>query len=130
MGYQIKDTYFDFKFNIPSNESENIQNEQIKATTRQIELNNILNVAAQIGDKKALQLICECLDIDYEEVSSMVGADSTEIPVDDAMSMLEDSAEDTAEEDNEEDTEQGISTEEEETQNAVLKMLEDLLNEV
>ena len=66
--YQIKDTYFDFKFKIPANETENIANEKVKAETQGIVLNNILNVAAQIGDEKTLQLICECLDIDYEDV--------------------------------------------------------------
>lgn len=66
--YQIKDTYFDFKFQIPANESENIANEKVKAETQGVILNNVQNVAVQIGDEKALQLICECLDIDYEEV--------------------------------------------------------------
>lgn len=70
--YQLKDTYFDFKFKVPANETENISNEKIKAETQSVVLNNILNVAAQIGDEKALQLICECLDIDYEDVKGQL----------------------------------------------------------
>lgn len=70
--YQIKDTYFDFKFNIPSNEAENIANDKLRAEKQGVELNNILNVAVQIGDEKALQLICECLDIDYEDVKGQL----------------------------------------------------------
>lgn len=70
--YQVKDTYFDFKFKVPANETENITNEKVKAETQGIVLNNILNVAAQIGDEKALQLICECLDIDYEDIKGQL----------------------------------------------------------
>lgn len=66
--YQITDTYFEFTRAITTNESENIANEMVKANTRQIEITTILNVAASIGDKKAIQLICEALDIDYEEI--------------------------------------------------------------
>lgn len=70
--YQIKDTYFDFSFQIPANETENIANEKVKAETQGVILNNILNVAVQIGDEKTLQLICESLDIDYEEIKDKV----------------------------------------------------------
>lgn len=66
--YQLNQVYFDFKFKVPANETENIANEKAKAEAQGVILNNILNVAAQIGDEKALQLICECLDIDYEDV--------------------------------------------------------------
>lgn len=66
--YQISDIELNFTRSVMTNESENIANEKVKAETRQIVLNAILNVAAVIGDEKALQLICDELDIDFEEI--------------------------------------------------------------
>lgn len=66
--YQISDIKFDFQRSVMTNESENIANEKIKAETRQIVVNTILNVAVQIGEEKAVQLICEEFDIDFEEI--------------------------------------------------------------
>jgi len=66
--YQISDIEYKFTREIMTNESENITNEKVKAETRQIVINTILNVAAQIGEEKAVQLICEELDIDFEEI--------------------------------------------------------------
>ena len=66
--YQLKDIYFEFKHNIMVNEQENAQIALTKAQAKQVEINTILNVAAQIGDEQALKLICEQLDIDFDEV--------------------------------------------------------------
>lgn len=66
--YQISDIKFDFQRSVMTNESENIANEKIKAETRQIVVNTILNVAVQIGEEKAVQLICEEFDIDFDEI--------------------------------------------------------------
>ena len=70
--YQFKDIEFKFKPVIPTNETENISNEKIKAETKQIAVNTILNVAAQIGDEKAAQLICEEFDIDYDDIKDEI----------------------------------------------------------
>ena len=66
--YQLTDVEFNFTRSVMTNESENIANEKTKAETKQIEINTILNAAAVIGDEKTLQMICEELDIDFEEV--------------------------------------------------------------
>ena len=66
--FQRSDWYFDFHRDTITNESENIQNEKIKAETRQIEINTILNIAAQIGEEETLKAICEQMDLDYEEI--------------------------------------------------------------
>ena len=66
--YQLTDIEYKFTRSMMTNESENITNEKIKAETKQIVVNTILNVAAQIGEEKAIQLICEELDIDFEEI--------------------------------------------------------------
>lgn len=66
--YQMKDVYFNFKPEIMSNEQENKQNELTEAQTRQMEVNTLLNIAAQLDNETLMQLICEQLDIDYEEI--------------------------------------------------------------
>ena len=66
--YQLSDIYFDFPHNIMTNKTENVENARIEAETKQIEINTILNCAASIGDEMALKLICEHLEIDWEEV--------------------------------------------------------------
>jgi SPP1 family phage portal protein len=66
--YQITDVYFDFQRNIMTNETENAQNAKVEAETRQIEVNTILNAAANIGDEKTLQALCDVMEWDYEEI--------------------------------------------------------------
>lgn len=66
--YQLSDIRFDFTRDIMTNETENIQNEKVKAEIRQLEINSILNIAAQIGDKETLKAICDVMDLDYEEI--------------------------------------------------------------
>lgn len=70
--YQMSDVYFEFNRSVMTNETENIQNAKTEAETKQIEINTILNAAAVIGDKKTVQLICESLDIDYEEIEDQL----------------------------------------------------------
>jgi SPP1 family phage portal protein len=67
-GYQISDVVFNFTRTTMTNEKENIEIAKLKADTKQVEVNTILNVAASIGEEKALKLICEQLDIDFEEI--------------------------------------------------------------
>lgn len=66
--YQISDIKFDFVREIMTNETENYSNEKIKAETQQIQLNSILNVAANLDDETVVKAICDILDIDYEEI--------------------------------------------------------------
>lgn len=66
--YQRSDIEYNFTRSLMTNETENIANEKVKAETKQVEINTILNAAPVIGDKKTLQLICDELDIDFEEI--------------------------------------------------------------
>ncbi len=66
--YQQKDVYFKFDFEIPVNEQENAQNALVEAQTRQTEINTILNLAAQLDNETMMQLICEQLDLDYDDI--------------------------------------------------------------
>lgn len=66
--YQRSDIEYNFTRSLMTNETENIANEKVKAETKQVVINTILNAAPVIGDEKTLQLICDELDIDFEEI--------------------------------------------------------------
>ena len=66
--YQQKDIYFIFEHEIMSNAKENAEIEKLEAETEGIRLNNVLNVAAQIGDEQLLKAICEILELDFDEL--------------------------------------------------------------
>lgn len=68
--YQQKDVYFDFEREVMTNAADNAQIELTEANKRQTEINTVLNVAEKIGDETVLQLICEQLDIDVDDVKS------------------------------------------------------------
>lgn len=89
-GFQRSDWYFDFNRDTITNETENIQNELIKAQTRQVEINTILNIAAQIGEEETLKAICEQMDFDYEEIKSKIPKpENPEAELAGAMATLE-----------------------------------------
>lgn len=66
--FQQKDVYFEFEREIPTNAQENAQIELVEAQRKQTEITTILNLAGTIDDETKLQLICEQLDIDYQEI--------------------------------------------------------------
>lgn len=68
MGYTQSDVYFDFEREIPTNAQENAQIELTEAQRRQTEITTMLNLAGTIDDETKLQLICEQLDIDYQDI--------------------------------------------------------------
>lgn len=86
--YQLKDIKFAFTRDIMTNETENINNAKTEAETRQIEVNTILNVAAQIGDEKALKAICDIMEWDFEELQGELAKLQEEQNTDDAKAML------------------------------------------
>lgn len=53
------------------------------AEVRQIKLESILMIAPRIGDEKALELFCQELDIDYEEVKAML--QESDLPLDEGV---------------------------------------------
>lgn len=70
--YEQKDVYFDFEREVPTNALETAQIELIEAQRKQAEITTILNLAGTIDDETKLQLICEQLDIDYEDIKDKV----------------------------------------------------------
>lgn len=87
--YRLSDIEYDFKRSIMTNESENIANEKVKAETKQVVINTILNVSDMIGDEKTVQMICEELDIDFEEVKGELEKRKEEQNLADAKKTLE-----------------------------------------
>lgn len=70
--YQMKDVEFKFTRNVMTNETENIQNAKTEAETKQIKVNTILNIAANIGDEQTLKALCEVMDWEFEKIQSAV----------------------------------------------------------
>lgn len=66
--YRAKDVYIQFLHEIMSNAQENAQNELTEAQRRQTEINTLLCLAAQLDNETLRQLICEQLDIKYEDI--------------------------------------------------------------
>lgn len=66
--YQQKDIYFDFEHEIMSNAQENAAIELTEAQRKQTEITTLLNLAAHLDNETLMQLICEQLDIDYDDI--------------------------------------------------------------
>lgn len=66
--YQMKDVYFNFEHEIMSNAQENAQNELTEAQRKQTEINTLLGLATHLDNETLMQLICEQLDIDYDDI--------------------------------------------------------------
>ena len=70
--FQLSDIDFDFTRSTMTNESENIANRKTEAETKQLEVNTILNVAANVGDEQTLKAICEVMDWNFEELKDQI----------------------------------------------------------
>ena len=66
--FQQKDVYFDFQREIITNAQENAQIELTDAQRKQTEITTLLNLANHLDDETLMQLICEQIDIDYNDI--------------------------------------------------------------
>lgn len=66
--YEQKDVYFDFEREIITNAQENAQIDLVKAQEQQAKITTILNTASILGQEMTAQLVCEALDLDYDDV--------------------------------------------------------------
>lgn len=64
----MKDVYFDFQREAMTNASDNAQIELTDAQKRQTEINTLLGLATQLDNETMMRLICEQLEIDYNEI--------------------------------------------------------------
>ena len=127
-GYQLRDVYFEFNREIITNATDNAQIKQIEAGTEATKINLLLGLNGVLDNETVLQLICEQLDINYNDIKDKLPQQEVDETMD-AMQMLEDVEPEEADEEIEEEVE-GVSDGEKETQQAVLDMLDGLLKEL
>lgn len=66
--YQQSDVYFSFEREIITNAQENAQIALTEAQKRQTEITTLLDLKTHLDDETVMQLICEQLEIDYNEI--------------------------------------------------------------
>lgn len=85
--YRQKDVNLEFKREVMTNALDNAQIENMEAQTEQIRVNTILAAAMNLGDDVLLELLCDALDLDYEEIKDMI-PETPEQSVSNAANML------------------------------------------
>ena len=96
--YQMKDIYFNFEPDIISNAQENAQIELTEAQRKQTEITTLLNLATQLDNETLMQLICEQLDIDYDDIKNKLpDPDEANNAIIQAQTALNEVGEDDAE---------------------------------
>ena len=66
--YQQKDVYFEFEREVITNASDNASIKKIEADTKAVEINLLMGLAQVLPQENVIQLICDELDIDYNEI--------------------------------------------------------------
>ena len=66
--WQEKDVYMQFDREIITNELDNAQIANYEAQTQNVKINTLLNLATKLDNETLMQLICEELDIDFEDI--------------------------------------------------------------
>ncbi len=72
--YEQKDVYFDFEREIITNAQENAQIDLTKAQEQQARITTIQNASALLGDELTKQLVCEALELDYDDIKDKLPA--------------------------------------------------------
>lgn len=73
--YQTDSIRFEFTHEVMSNESENATIEKTDAEKKQVEINTLLSLQTVIGDEQTVRMICDVLDIDYDEIKDQIPKD-------------------------------------------------------
>ena len=76
--YQQKDVYFDFDREIITNASDNASIKKVEADTKAVEINLLLGLNGVLDNETVIQLICEQLDIDYNEIKDKLPTDEAQ----------------------------------------------------
>ena len=87
--YEQKDVYFDFSREIITNTQENAQIDLTKAQEQQTKITTLLNPASLLGQELTAQLVCEALDLDYDDLKDKLPK-AEEDPTAAARRILED----------------------------------------
>lgn len=70
--YAMKDVRIDFKREVMTNAADNAQIEKTEAESKQIKINTILDMAARIDDESVLRMLCDVMDLDFEDIKGRV----------------------------------------------------------
>ena len=76
--YQQKDVYFDFDREIITNASDNASIKKLEADTKAVEVNLLLGLNGVLDNETVIQLICEQLDIDFNEIKDKLPTDEAQ----------------------------------------------------
>ena len=68
--YQLDSVRFEFVHEVMSNEQENAQIELTDAQRQQTVVNTLLSLSNVLGDETIVQMICEVMDVDYDEIKN------------------------------------------------------------
>lgn len=66
--FQPSQVYYEFEHEIMSNALENAQIELTEAQRKQTEINTLLGLSSHLDNETVMQLVCEQLDISFEEI--------------------------------------------------------------
>lgn len=66
--YQASDVKFILDREVMTNAQDNATIAKTEAETRQIIVNTVLSIADQVDDETVIRMLCEALDLDYEEI--------------------------------------------------------------
>lgn len=87
--YDVTDVWFDFSREIMTNASDNAQIEKTDAEKQQVQINTILSLQGIIDDETIIQIICEILDLDYDDIKDKLPDPEEENDVQTAQETLE-----------------------------------------
>ena len=77
--YSLKDVYYEFDREVITNASDNAQIKKVEADTRAVVINTLLNIAQNFDKETILKLICEQLDINYEDIKDKLNKSEMEL---------------------------------------------------
>ena len=77
--YSLKDVYYEFDREVITNASDNAQIKKVEADTNAVVINTLLNIAQNFDKETILKLICEQLDIDYNEIKDKLPKSEMEL---------------------------------------------------
>lgn len=88
--YQMKDVYFVFDREVMTNAQDNATIEKTDAEKQQIQINTLLTLANVFDKETLVQMICDILDIDYEDIKDKLpkGEEEPEKDITDAENLL------------------------------------------
>ena len=78
--YQQKDVYFDFTREVITNEADNAAIKKTEADTKAVEINLLMGLVSVLDNETVVQMICEQLDIDYNDIKDKIAANQPTDP--------------------------------------------------